>query len=654
VTIARYKQVQLTNSTAELGSVLLAGTLSFSNWNTTLLATNVTVAQYGVVTHYPCDTNVAAYNTNRIWIICSNLNVQTGGTITAFAKGFVLGQGPGTGAGGYAGSGHGGIGGSISSGGTTYGSLTEPICPGTGARTRGTAGGGAIRIEASGDIRLDGSLTAGANQGGDIRCGASGGSVWIDCRTLAGGGSIAAEGCKPNYPDYADYGGGGGRIALYYDTNAQASVSNCAVQFNASGGASPYYFASERCYGMPGTVYVPDARLLTSSPTLLGGVYHVASTNVLVFPQLTLSNGMIAFPGGYSLTVRNNMMISGAGGVSLADWSLSVGGNLTLSNAPYGKFMFFGASNHEDLVINGDFTVAVTGTHVQVAQMDIPNRVRLTVGGNLTFPPGISSIPIYSCSTNYAPQGSVTNYSTLIDVRGRCTMPSGVWFNVFSHPTNGGTTLFRFGYLTVDAGAGMNANGRGYRRSDPAGVTGQGPGGGGVGLDPYCYSGGGYGGLGGDAKFPCGQTYGSSNAPCEPGSGGGAAVGAVVGSDGGGAIRIEARRDISMNGTLSANGVDFDSGPNGAGSGGCIYLRCLGLYGSGTLSARGGNNASPWAGSGGGGGRIAGWCTYNCFATSNANVSGGTSAGTARNFPGQVGTIVWGYVPLAGTVISVK
>lgn len=115
------------------------------------------------------------------------------------------------------GGGYGGIGGAgiFSAGGIMYGTINAPTAPGSGAGTYFEAsgrGGGVVRIEANGNITVNGTLTAtgsGSNRGG----GGAGGSIFLQCNELSGSGTLNADGGKQASPDHHG-DGGGGRIAL--------------------------------------------------------------------------------------------------------------------------------------------------------------------------------------------------------------------------------------------------------------------------------------------------------------------------------------------------------------------------------------------------------------------------------------------------------
>lgn len=152
-------------------------------------------------------------------------------------------------------------------------------------------------------------------------------------------------------------------------------------------------------------------------------------------------------------------------------------------------------------------------------------------------------------------------------------------------------------------------------------------------------SGGGYGGAGGASFFgaPGGATYGSSNQPSGFGSAGGTFPALAGYSQGGGAMHLIVSGTLTVNGRISANGVDGYLDGSGGGSGGSIWISTKTLAGIGSLSANGGMGESD-EGGGGGGGRIAIYLSTNSF-TGNISATGGDGA-----VPGQNGTI---YMPIS-------
>jgi hypothetical protein len=222
---------------------------------------SLTVTNSGVVTH-----SASVYNsvTNMVDLtIAGDAVVRSGSAIDVSGKGYGSMSGPGKGATGGSGSarngGGGGYGasggngqGAVGTGGTAYGSLTEPLDAGSGGGTgygseAGGAGGGAARLVVTGTLQVDGSILANGSAGvGNSYAGGggSGGTINLHVGTLSGAGIIRANGGNGGVASgYSAGGGAGGRIAVYQHCSLYTG------SFSTSGGTG--YQA-----GGSGTVYV--------------------------------------------------------------------------------------------------------------------------------------------------------------------------------------------------------------------------------------------------------------------------------------------------------------------------------------------------------------------------------------------------------------
>jgi len=248
---------------------------------------------------------------------------------------------------------------------------------------------------------------------------------------------------------------------------------------------------------------------------------------------------------------------------------------------------------------------------------------------------------------------------THMNVMTSSTNALGVWV-----PSNRVWIVCSNFYLATNAN--INVNGLGYKGnpSGPVGNGGPGAGpGGGLGgrqidgNNPWRGGGGGYGGRGGDTdqtvlgfgrQASGGPEYGSSNAPVDAGSGGGA-IGPNYGAggSGGGAVCIQSAGAATIFGTISADGSNAGGSYAGGGSGGSIFLTCDSFAGStnGLLRANGGNGSGPMGSGGGGGGRIA--VIYGAGQIANPGVRFDTTSGTGTSpgYPGTIGTV---YFPHTG------
>ena len=278
--------VNLLSSTPRLSSLVLGGywttaTLSTTNWTTCIEAEAIRINGNGVVTCSPASTNQA--DIGRVWFKCGEMNIASGATIDADAKGYagrpvsnaavLSGVGPGGGRGMCGGS-HGGYGANsfydtVARPSSPYGSAEWPETPGSSGSTmyaKGASGGGVVKIEATGHVVVNGTITAnggnvsqyGIGSSASNRDGAgSGGSICITAETIAGtngvirangGGGMAlaaSAGGKVTGASRAGCAGGGGRIALHYDTSLQRAnwlngVTVSTTAGNYSGGSTPY------------------------------------------------------------------------------------------------------------------------------------------------------------------------------------------------------------------------------------------------------------------------------------------------------------------------------------------------------------------------------------------------------------------------------
>ena len=215
--------VILSNITARLADLTLGGatagqrTLTFTNWDTCLYATNITILTNGYLTCTGPFTNTVM--SNRVNLVCSNLAIQGGGSINVKGKGYAggitlvandyaAGHGPGAGASG--GGSHGGAGRAWDTGhpapliALVYGSPTAPLYPGSGGNgghlinSMGGSGGGAVCITAA-QVVVSGSINADASPHitGAHCSGGSGGGIFITCSTITGTNGTVVWGWLP-------------------------------------------------------------------------------------------------------------------------------------------------------------------------------------------------------------------------------------------------------------------------------------------------------------------------------------------------------------------------------------------------------------------------------------------------------------------------
>ena len=196
-------------------------------------------------------------------IISDSLIIDNTSTISARGKGYLGDEGPGAGD-MASGGGYGGLGGGDYIGedlsvygikGSTYGNQENPVDFGSGGgsyRGIGGSGGGFIKIENSGNLTVEGSISSNGNGGSPppngihyYGGGGAGGTIHISTDVLLGSGTISADGGGID----RSCGGGGGRIAVYYE-----NISDFLGSTQAHGGTgSPN---SQEYQGEGGTIWM--------------------------------------------------------------------------------------------------------------------------------------------------------------------------------------------------------------------------------------------------------------------------------------------------------------------------------------------------------------------------------------------------------------
>ncbi|MCL4560730.1 MAG: Ig-like domain-containing protein [Chloroflexi bacterium] len=235
---------------------------------------NLTVEAAGKLTLIPSNDGDSDYTDDGpADIIAGTITIISGGVLESDGLGYAGTSGNGSGPGGGLGNssigyrrgggggygGEGGDGGDVYYGGAIYGDATEPIFLGSAGGAgvvvatvlMGANGGGAIRLDVTQNLIVNGLLSAnGASGAGGTYSGAtggsgggSGGSIWVSADQLVGSGSIQAKGGDAPYGG----GGGGGRIAIYansIDSGLDLSVA-AGSGFESNNGAAGTIFRNE-------------------------------------------------------------------------------------------------------------------------------------------------------------------------------------------------------------------------------------------------------------------------------------------------------------------------------------------------------------------------------------------------------------------------
>ncbi|MCL1856422.1 MAG: hypothetical protein FWF84_02100 [Kiritimatiellaeota bacterium] len=646
-------------------TVNAGATLTFDVWDAPLVVTGAALIE-GTVTHTPQTATSAPWDPNsRVWIEAGSLTVAEGGAIDVSGKGYAgsdatVGYGPGGGVmvvnWGSGGS-HGGMGGANSQG--TYGVAEAPVDHGSaGGRNSwnwgDNPGGGAVFVDVAGKVTVEGALRADAPDGWERRGGGSGGSVYILCNAITGGGTVSANGgnsfSRPQ-DGHGVGGGGGGRVAIHYDAEAQ-ELESPSLAVMARGGRDTLTF---NYWGMPGSVWLTDAQLLWQD-RLYGGNYIVDGGDLPSFSvagDFTFSDGAVALPDGFALSVGGNLVIADNGGFMGSNVAINVTGDFDFSAASdfaaQGD-LFWGEGS--SLAVGGNFTVSNTRLKIYGNGDACP---MVTVGGNVTF---AGSAPLF-LQTGFV-EDAMLEYGASLAAGGDVHFVAGT--STFkADPTSGSSVLVTGRDITIESGAALTGAGQGFPRPFVVYERGNGPGGG---LGASDAGGGGHGGEGFPANETDGITYDDAEKPMMAGSSGGETQWIQnTTADGGGAISLVALRYLTHNGLVNMDALAMWVHPQGGGSaGGSIFAQAKIFRGAGTFTAFGGDGGTS-TGGGGGGGRIAVWA--NDFAGWNgvpAKVSEGleldagvlaqaVAGGAGGKGNGEAGTVFWKSLPPEDPVI---
>ncbi len=424
----------------------------------------------------------------------------------------------------------------------------------------GGNGGGRISIEASdsvvvhGRVAADGGLADPDYQPG----GGSGGSISIRTSMLRGAGTITANGAGP------ELGGGGGRIAIRYDSLGQPGDDLAGLRnVTAFGGRG------SRARGSAGTVLVQRTDQVYGDLYVDDGMN--GETSGVWTPLTTLGFGKVTAVTADSFTTDGGVRMIPNGLVGL-----EVNPNLrqaetykVLSNTE--TTVTVDTTGKPPLASPGD--AAVGDTYAGLNRFD---NVFFRRGGFLTLGDRL----VVTDQVRIDDYGTLTHFDATLAFEPHLDLTAGT-----VHVTSTGSIdVDGRGYL----GGGRQGNGcNGRTLGNAEGAVYR--------------SAGSYGGPGGlfDGG-PANPVYGSLTDPAALGSGGSCGTYGRVGGDGGGWMVIRAG-DLIVNGRISANGVvgspDYEPG---SGSGGTVNITATNISGMGTISADGGANQV-----GGGGGRIA-------------------------------------------------
>ncbi|MCK4891526.1 MAG: hypothetical protein KAS78_02545, partial [Candidatus Pacebacteria bacterium] len=424
-------------STLILGADLTVSGNTAINDGATLTYTQGTAADLtvnGTLTVYSGGTITTPYTSLTVpdsggsgrTITAGNIDIQDGGTINADDKGFGVNAGPGKGA-YFDGGSYGGRGGDYSANstvGATYGSLTNPVSLGSGGYL--IAGGGAIIISSTGTVTVNGTLSASGVTGNG---GGSGGTINIAVDTLAGSGTIKANGYGNGSTGVA--GSGGGRISV-----VQTTGTSWTPTFQAFGGNS--FTASIK--GAAGTIYLEDANDTTGAGELIIDNNNISTT---IGTDTDISSSVTdTTVGSIALTASKAGRLTIASGQTLTtigtSTTLNIGSGTTLTNN--GTLSLGGTT----FTKTGTYTAATTSTTTYIGQTDNSAVILLNAAhGNLTL--NKTGTTFNLPADNFDVNGNLTITAGTLDAT---ATPYNI--NLAGNWSNSGTFTPRSGTVTLD------------------------------------------------------------------------------------------------------------------------------------------------------------------------------------------------------------
>lgn len=616
LTLQSATTLQMTVQATSGANLIVSGGAVFQQMNARQLGfASVQVQPRGQMTH---SANSSSRSSVLNLAVAGDFTLQSGAAILADGLGYgggtgggcsntAPGLGPGAGLGGAIGNyngggggGHGALGGMGSGpgggrGGGAPDSITNPVDLGSGGGGGegncggggfGGSGGGAVLVNVSGTLTLNGLISANGAPGGSgagVSGGGAGagGSINLSAANLAGTGALRADG---GVAMLGGGGGAGGRVAIVATSGNTYSGTMSA----ASGLGGQYGGAGTIALRYPGAL---DYSLVIAAPSAasVGAVTPLPAAQTFV--GVTLTTAAVSFDTSAAVAI---------GGLTISGNALLTGGTVTFVN-----------NGNLDLQPGAAVTFSALGT--SGGGLILRQRARLTQASlqqlqfaSLQLQPG----SVMTHSANGSARTAILN----LKVTGDADLQAG-----------SAVTLDSLGY-SGGLGGGCSPTTPGYGPgAGLGGAIGNYNGGGGAG----------HGGVGGKGNGGGGGSGGAINGsptnPVDLGSGGGGGEGNCggggYGGSGGGVLLLSVGGNLTINGTISANGQAGQIGVTGGGggAGGTINLSAASMAGSGVLQANGGNTGA--GGGGGAGGRIAiavaGFDSSSFTVLANPGVSGG-------------------------------
>ena len=374
------KELHVGAGRGELGRVFLVVSHKLEN----LVADRLVVHPGAVVTHSATPAaNALGAEAYRAAFTAGDIDVLIGGEINVDGKGFAKSKPDTTNYGGVnlasGGASHGGHNlraamNLITGGRKVYDSVYYPTNSGAGSYQ--CAGGGIVRLSATGRITMNGHVSANSEDRSNSGLAGAGGAVLLEAYDVAGGGYVSANG------GYFVSGsrGSGGRIAVHMTSAGDDFGCSLSAYSNAN---------EENVSGGPGTIYIRRGGQSLSQGELIVDNYNV---NIITNSIAELTEDDVSFG---KVTIRNNGRLYVRAGQTIrvnGDFDVRSG---SITNAPGSTIDFSGATS-ATIRGNVDFCSFVCTNSAASLSFDTPD------GGHVGIQPN-GQLKIAGDSTRCVP-----------------------------------------------------------------------------------------------------------------------------------------------------------------------------------------------------------------------------------------------------------
>src|SRR3989344_3003330 len=337
------------NITITSNTFLPAGEYNFNN---------LTISGNAILTLRGDEFTEASFR--GVKINAENITIESGATISADRQGYFTGPGAPL-AGTQGGASYGGVGEQNGSRTPKYGSAVRPTDLGSGKGAGYNRGGGAIWLVINDTLQNNGKVSANGDRS------SSGGSIYVTTKNMSGSGIFQTNGGAHYLTAVTNGSGGGGRVALYYETSSFIGTTE------ALGGCGSYDGFSMRC-AQSGTV----------------GFFDTINNNLLV-------DSSWEFRANDNPMIFNNVFITNKAKVTTEENADITANNISVDGASTFTLTGEEAMPVSSLILKGSSTLTVLPE--RILYLEIPNIIIETgsrISANMTgyfFGPGAPDIP---------------------------------------------------------------------------------------------------------------------------------------------------------------------------------------------------------------------------------------------------------------------